>query len=209
MFPLKIQNQIKHVNKIKNSQITLYHREVISSIQLGNKTLYFPDDRWMCIYLGSGEEKAVFCICDHQGCVFALEIIDEKHYMNGRLIEGEYFFEQRIQGVTNVQLNPGSLMGLSFTGLVKAREFIYGYEWSRFQFTPDKYTPLDPLVTYILQSASMAKFKAYQHLYQDVHERNVMFEIRGHRERGFPMLVRDWHGRTIMANIGIRAIDVR
>lgn len=30
------------------------------------------------------------------------------------------------------------LLGLKFTGLAKVREFVYGYELSKFKFTPKK-----------------------------------------------------------------------
>lgn len=37
--------------------------------------LTFHDPRWRVTYLGRGEEKAVFCVCDHAQRVFAVELM--------------------------------------------------------------------------------------------------------------------------------------
>jgi len=70
--------------KSANRVFTPYHHEILAQMRYEQDSLLFPDDRWQGRYLGRGEEKAVFCVCDHEQRVFALELIDERHYLNGR-----------------------------------------------------------------------------------------------------------------------------
>lgn len=111
---LQFNNKIKNVCKIQYHEFTPYHYEVIKSMEYSNKQLFFSDDRWTSAFLGAGEEKAVFCVCDHNDKVFAIELIDEKHYLNGRLINGEYFFEKRNYNISGKKFNESSLIGLTF-----------------------------------------------------------------------------------------------
>jgi hypothetical protein len=197
------------VEKIKRSEFTPYHHEIIGSLQYEDKKLIFQDKTWSSILLGAGEEKAVYCICDHNNKVFALEIIDEKHYLNGRLINGEYYFEKRLGSLVDVKFNPYSLIGLTFTGLIKAREYIYGYEWGRFQFRYDRKSKIDGLITFILQSKLIDQFRFYEQRYKDVHDRNVMFELRDKNEKGKVSFYIDSSNKLKLGKVAIRAIDVR
>ena len=141
-FPLRFGDEVKTVNKIKQDEFTPLHRETLAQVQYEHQNLVFADERWWSIYLGAGEEKAVYCICDHNDRVFALEAIDERHYLNGRFVGGEYFFNVRIGGLVG-KGSSGALIGTSFTGLAKIREYVYGYEWARFQFSPGRKRRLD------------------------------------------------------------------
>ena len=163
LFPLQFSDQILAVNKIQESDFTATHHELLSEIKYHQQALHSHDSRWSALYLGAGEEKAVFCVCDHERRVFAVELIDERHYLNGRFVGGQYFFNKRIKSLTNVRANPDSEFGLTFTGLIKVREFAYGYEWARFQFDPRKKTWLDSVLTGFLQSALIAQFTAIRH----------------------------------------------
>jgi hypothetical protein len=60
-----------------------------------------------------------------------------------------------------------------------------------------------------LQSCLSAQFREYQTHYQDVHDRNVLFEVRDFRQPGSPMLVKTWAGRLEIAKIGLQPVDVR
>jgi len=151
MFPLKFGNEITLVTKIKAHEFTAFHQETIAQTRYENRTLIFPNKDWKSTFLGAGEEKAVFCVCDQENHVFALELIDQRTYLNGRFIGGAYFYERIIPGLGNIKFNPKSVIGLTFTGLVKAREFVYGYEWARFQFSPIKFSWLDLSLTSYLQ----------------------------------------------------------
>lgn len=206
---LIFDNSIRIVEKIKAEDFTPYHHKIIDGLQYKDKKLYFQDKAWSSMLLGAGEEKAVYCICDHNNKVFALELIDEKHYLEGRLINGEYFFQKRISALVNVRFNPEALIGLNFIGLVKVREFIYGYEWTRFQLCYDKKSKIDILISSILKKRFINEFRYYEQNYKDVHDRNVMFEIKHRDEKGSFVLYIDSSRKLKLGKVSIRAIDIR
>jgi hypothetical protein len=209
MFDLKFGPHIVKVTKIRKEDFTPLHHDILSQMRYEPDTLIFPDDRWKARYLGRGEEKAVFCVCDHEQRVFAVELIDERHYLNGRFATGQYFFKMNIPSLAGVRAQPESEFGLTFTGLIKVREFVHGHVWARFQFHPHKQTLFDRFLTSLLQSVYRAQFHEYRARYRDVHEWNVAFEIRPRRERGFPMFVRTESGRLVLVKVGLQPIDVR
>jgi hypothetical protein len=209
MFPLQIGNEIRLVSKINAGEFSSHHREAIAQVKFHDGHLVFPNRAWKSCLLGSGEEKAVFCVCDEANRVFALEAIDQRTYLDGRFIGGTYFFTTTAPDLNGSRLHPSSLLGLTFTGLVKAREFVYGYEWARFQFSPLRQSRLDLVLTHWLQGLFAGRFADLCSRYKDVHERNVMFEIRPAGRQGVPFLARDWTGRRQRVKIGIQAIDVR
>jgi hypothetical protein len=209
MFSLKFGHRVRRVSKIRASEFTSRHREIIEQVGYRKEELLLPQPDWLSTYLGAGEEKAVFCICDPRDRVFALELIDERHYLDGRFVGGEYFCETRAGELANLPATPNALVGLTFTGLVKAREYVHGYEWSRFQFDPQRSSPLDGLLTAYLRLFLTGKMRAYRARYEDVHGRNVLFEIREPGERGVPALAREWSGGVRALRVGLQPIDVR
>lgn len=209
LFPLAFGNEIKTVQKITVDEFSSFHREMVAQVAYENYAISFPDERWKSVFLGNGEEKAVFCVCDHENRVFALEMIDQRTYLDGRFVGGMYFYQTNASGLNNVKFHPNSFIGLTFTGLVKAREFVYGYEWARFQFSPAQRSWLDGLLTNWFQSLFAGDFHEYRSRYKDVHERNVMFEIRDGSKGGVLALIRDWSGKLQIVKIGVRPIDVR
>jgi hypothetical protein len=208
-IPLRFGDQILAVSKIHESDFTAAHHETLSELKYDQRALHFPDPRWCALYLGAGEEKAVFCVCDQDRRVFAVEMIDERHYLNGRFVGGEYFFNKRVKSLATVKANADSEFGLTFTGLIKVREFVYGYEWARFQFDPRKRIALDSVLTGFLQSALAAQFREYQAHYKDVHARNVLFEIRDWRQSGVPIITKNWAGKIQTPKIRLQPVDVR
>jgi hypothetical protein len=209
MFPLQFDNEIKIVSKIKADDFTPLHREILGQIRYEENKLVLPNEKWRSIFLGAGEEKAVYCICDQNNRVFALEVLDEKTYLNGRFVGGEYFFDMTLPGLRNVKADSASLVGLTFTGKVKIREFVYGYVWERFQFSPQKTSVLDSFLTSYLQTVFSSKFNEYRSHYKDVHERNLMFEIRDIGAKGTPAIAKDWMGKVKIVKVGLQPIDVR
>jgi hypothetical protein len=209
VFPLNFQGTITEVRKIEAQELSSEHRRIIlqASYQAGN--LHFPDPRWQCFYLGSGEEKACFCVADPEQRVFVIELIDERHYLNGRLIGGNYFFEARLSHMRGQAFSPTALIGLQFTGLIKVREFVHGYEWGRFQLQPDRQRSVDRLITQLLQARFQERFQHFRQHYSDVHDRNVMFEIRSPTQTGLPWLIKDWRGQWRRVRIGLQGIDLR
>jgi hypothetical protein len=53
---------------------------------------------WAVLFLGAGEEKAVYCLRDPQDRVVAVEVIDERGYLNGRLLDGWYAAPSAVPG---------------------------------------------------------------------------------------------------------------
>jgi hypothetical protein len=206
---IKVGGKLLDVVKARPEDFTDVHEEVLRTARYADGTLILEDPRWHASLLGRGEEKATFCICDHNRRVFVLEIIDERSYLNGRFVTGAYFGARRLHGLAGVALNPDSPYGLRFTGLVKLREYAHGYEWGRFQWRPDRRSPLDRLLTVVLHLLLGGRYERYRENYTDVHERNVVLEIRPWRERGVPMLVRDWNGRIQPVKVGLQPIDLR
>jgi hypothetical protein len=45
--------------------------------------------------------------------------------------------------------------------------------------------------------------------YQDVHERNILFEIGERGRYGAPAIVRDWKGRVRAVKVSLQPVDVR
>jgi hypothetical protein len=209
MFPLQFDNEIKIVSKIKTDDFTPLHREILSRIRYEENKLVLPDEKWQSTLLGAGEEKAVYCICDQNNRVFALEVLDEKTYLNGRFVGGEYFFDVILPGLKNVKANSAALVGLTFTGKVRIREFVYGYVWERFQFNPKKMGVLDSFLTSCLRTGFSSKFNYYRSHYKDVHERNLMFEIRDIGAKGVPAIAKDWLGKINIIKVELQPIDVR
>ncbi|GAA3215996.1 hypothetical protein ACFO1B_14965 [Dactylosporangium siamense] len=197
------------VSKAVAADFTPWHEEQLAAMTYADRLLHFPDPRWRCAYLGKGEEKAAFRVCDHRQRVFVVEVIDERTYLNGRFVTGTYFLERRVVGLSGVAFDRRALIGLRFTGLVKVREFVDGYEWARFQWRPDRPTWLDHPMTAFLRLVYGGRFDTYRRRYRDVHERNVLFEVRGPRQPGVPVLARDAAGRVRLARVGLQPIDLR
>lgn len=209
MFPLRLGSEIRSVTKIHAEDFTSDHRDVLLQAVLQSGNLLLPDSRWASQFLGAGEEKAVFCVCDHNNRVFAVEVLDERTYLNGRFVGGQYFFDLRIPGLSQVKLNPNSEFGLMLSGKVKIREFVHGYEWSRFQFDPRQPGWQDSILTTYLRSMLVSRFNGYRSLYKDVHERNVLFELRTLKDKGFLVPVRNWKGNLCLVKVGLQPVDVR
>lgn len=208
-FPLLFDHQIRIVEKIQVQEFSHQHREVLQTLRYAQGKLQLSEPTWSASFVGAGEEKAVFCLCDQNNRVFALEAIDERYYQNGRLADGAYFCNLAIEGLRNVPFREEALIGLRFTGLARIREYVYGYEWSRFQLDPHKQTSGDRIVTAWLQFCLAEQYAEYLRHYHDVHGRNILFEIREWTSKGVPVVLRDWSGHLRRAKIGTRPIDVR
>lgn len=68
---------------------------------------------------------------------------------------------------------------------------------------------LDHVITAVLRLLLSGQFRGYQQHYRDVHERNVLFEIKPWRSRGVPVLMRDATGKLRMVRIRLAPIDLR
>ncbi|MEU8073857.1 hypothetical protein AB0B31_00300 [Catellatospora citrea] len=189
--------------------LTASHAEQIRQAVYDGRLLRFPDPAWRCAYLGAGEEKACFGVRDADGRMFVLEVIDERTYLNGRFVGGAYFGDHRVPGLSGVPKSARATVGLRFTGLVKARQWVHGHEWARFPWRPDRASRLDALLTGYLRLFLGGRYDRYRRQYSDVHERNVLFEVRPARARGVPVLARDLAGRVRLVRVGLQPIDLR
>lgn len=209
LFPMKFGDELCMVSKLKKSDYSDRHIECIRNMRYENKRLIFDNANWKSILLGAGEEKAVYAVCDENKKVFALELIDERYYLNGRLIEGEYFGNITCKGVKGQRFNPDSLIGLCFTGLVRPREFVYGFEWGMFRRNHNSSSVFDGIITEYLHMLFHSEFEYFSEHFKDVHDRNVMFEIlpRGMGKVNISFIGADNVLRRISVNI--RGIDLR
>ena len=200
---------IRGGDKIMKHEVTPQHIEMIKNITFSDGKLHFPENSslWMSGFLGHGEEKAVYVVRDRQSRIFALEIIDEKHYLNGRLVDGEYFATIYNANLRGIRFNPESVIGLEFTGLVKMREFIYGYEWSGYGLHKNAF--LNSLIVQYLRTFLRSDFERYYENYKDVHERNVMFELCHRKTKGVPLTITAITGRKHKFSVRLRGIDLR
>ena len=112
-------------------------------------------------------------------------------------------------GLTGVDLERSAMIGLRFTGLLKVRGFVDGYEWARFQWRRDRRGWPDAPLTGYLRLRLGGRYEHYRRHYGDVHERNVLFEVRHRRERGIRVLARDRSGRIRLVRVGLQPVDVR
>ncbi len=83
-----------------------------------------------------------------------------------------------------------------------------GSAW-RFGWRPDRAGRLDALLTGYLRLFLGGRYDRYRRQYSDVHERNVLFEVRPARARGVPVLARDLAGRVRLVRVGLQPIDLR
>jgi hypothetical protein len=204
LIPLRFDQDVVYARKIAEDEFTPAHLRQIMQLRQDGDNLVFPDHRWRSRLLGEGEEKAVYLVCDENSRVFAVELIDERYYLNGRLADGTYFASVRADASRR-----GGTFRRQFSGLVKVREYVHGYEWSRFRWRPDRPRPLDLILTTYLRVRFAGRYDSYRARYGDVHERNILFEVRPLRERGALVVVRDAVGRWCLAKVGLRPVDVR
>lgn len=207
-FPMSFGNDILQVTKIDENEFTPTHREILLTMRFENQTLIFENRQWKSILLGAGEEKAVYAVCDENNKVFALELIDERYYLNGRLIQGSYFGNLTCSGIKGKCFNEDSFVGLCFTGLVKPREFIYGFEWGRFHKNMKK-VESGKWFTMWLWQVFHDEFLEFQERYKDVHDRNVMFEILPKGMGKCSASIFDINGKHQRISILLRGIDLR
>ena len=185
--------------------LTAAHAAQIRQAVYDGRLLRFPDPAWRCAYLGAGEEKACFGVRDADGRMFVLEVIDERTYLNGRFVGGAYFGDQRVPGLAGVPKSARATVGLRFTGRSRpgsgctatsgrvSRGGRTGAAAST-RCSPDT-----------CGWSSAAAYDRYRRQYSDVHERNVMFEVRPARAGECRCSRRDLSGRIRLMRVGSAA----
>lgn len=213
------------VRKLTVAEWSEHHSQVLQEAQLTNaKHLQFPETGWSSLWLGAGEEKAVFLVIDPQDRAFALEVIDERRFMGGKLVEGTYFAEFTIPGIAEFEVSPGRPFSQIYTGKVKAREFIVGdvwADWGRcwFERLPawKAFLMFLPLSIFSGIGILLAgpKRNYLQKQWDDAHDANLAIEMLplSNPERKdhypLPLLYVDYGGKCHLCWIRLTPIDVR
>ena len=167
------------------SEFDATHRQAIATTRLSaNRELIFETAGWQSVWIGAGEEKAVFLVVDPQGRAFALELLAKGTYLEGHLAEGHYFEEIHVPGLTNFRWNTHSLFDHVFSGRVKVREFVYGDTLAGpglRQPPIHKANPLSRLISLFVRNwiswVVSPRYWHFRRLFRDAHEANVMIEL--------------------------------
>lgn len=199
------------------------HRQALLTARLTpERELVFGAPGWKSVWIGAGEEKAVFLVIDPLNRAFALEVLAKGTYLAGRLTEGHYFADLHVPGLANVRWDSRAVCGHIFSGEVKAREFIYGDTLSGPGLKPEPAVKPSLLARLVgkcsrswAYSVVYARYKQIRRTYKDAHEANVMFELLplNNPEKKdhylFPLLWLEEDGRLHLRFYRLTPIDVR
>jgi hypothetical protein len=161
------------------------HIQTLGSARLSDsrQQLSFDNPAWKSIYLGAGEEKAVFLIIDEEERAFALELLVKGGYLNGRLTEGYYLADLHLSHISGVRRDPKAILSLTYSGEAKVREFIYGATLVEVALGTRR-AEANPLFRFI--SAVAMNWASYvinpryhqvRRTFKDAHEANVAIEL--------------------------------
>lgn len=219
-----VQNgQLWTATKLLPAEFDDAHRQaLLTAYFTSDRELAFATPGWRSCWIGAGEEKVVYLVIDAQERAFALEVLAKGSYLEGRLVEGHYFGEFCSPHLVNHRWDTRSLHGHIFSGIVKAREFIYGDTLAG----PGLHQP--PLIrSSIFHQALGYLSKSWSHMvvgvrygrikkiYRDAHEANVMIELipLNNPEKKnhylFPVLWLEEDGRLHWRYYRLTPIDVR
>ena len=122
-----LNGQVWTATKLSMDEFDDSHRQaLLTAYFTPERELAFGIPGWSSCWVGAGEEKVVYLVIDPQQRAFALEVLCKDSYLEGRLVEGHYFGEFCSPHLVNHRWDTRSLHGHIFSGIVKAREFIYG-----------------------------------------------------------------------------------
>ncbi|HEX2910040.1 MAG TPA: hypothetical protein VH186_04485 [Chloroflexia bacterium] len=215
--------EIIKATKICPAEFDEYHRQVLMKARFASTyELIFDEPGWRSVWIGAGEEKVVFLAIDPQGKAMALELLAKGTYLDGHLVDGDYYAEIFAPGLANKRWDTRSLFGHIFSGRVKVREFIYGDTLAG----PGLHTTCLNQPNFAVRligclSRKWARFNVYplfkkvQRVYRDAHEANVMIELlpldnpelKSHHLFPVPWLEEDGHLR--LRYYRLTPIDVR
>lgn len=186
-FKYYLNGQVVTLTKIKAEEFTSAHWHSIESAYFNSEGhLVFNNPNWQSLWLGAGEEKAVYLVTDENQKAFALELLDRATYLEGKLMEGDYFGDVTLSNVNGYKPNPGSLVGHVFGGRGRVREFIYGETLAGPLILPrhqDAYRMPFPLAWLAWLSRKLSRtmvesrYRALREQYSDAHEANVVIEL--------------------------------
>jgi hypothetical protein len=180
-----LDNQVQETTKLSLAEFNEGHRQALLTLRFNqNRELVFGVPGWKTCWVGAGEEKAVFLVIDPQNRAFALEILAKASYLDGRLTEGHYFADLHVPGLTNKRWDTQALSGHTFSGRVKAREYIYGDTLAGPGLKTKPARPANLFKRLIgkisrvwANSVVYPRYEQVRRTYRDAHEANVMYEL--------------------------------
>ncbi len=217
-----INGVIRKATKLDPVDFTTQHLTTLASGHFdANNRLAFDNPAWGSAWLGAGEEKAVFLIVDGENRAFALELLVQGGYQDGRLVDGYYLANFQISQIAGRKRDPRCAFSLKFSGEAKAREFIFGETLAG---PPLKHMSpsgnfgnsiINKLAWRWAKSIVYPYFCENQRRYRDAHEANVAIEfIPLHNPQRkshflFPILALGHDGRLHWYYYRLTCIDVR
>ena len=220
-----LNGRLQTLTKIQAEEFSPAHWRTLQNISFDETGhLLFDNPEWQSLWLGAGEEKTVYLIVDEKAHAFALELLDRRTYLEGQLVEGQYFGDVFMSKINGYKPNPESLVGHVFGSRGRVREFIYG-ETLAGKLTQPRHKearrlPLPMLLlTWIsYHLARMMVFGRYAYIqeqYSDAHEANVAIELiplhnpEQKKHYFLPLLWSDQAGHLHWYYFRLTPIDVR
>lgn len=178
-------DQVLEATKLNLGEFDEWHRQAVLTARLNeNRELVFGVPGWKSVWMGAGEEKAVFLVIDSHNRAFALEVLAKASYLDGRLTEGHYFGDLIVPGLINTRWDNSSLFGHIFSGEVKAREFIYGDTLAGPGLRTLPVKPgnlfnkcLGQMCRHLRNNVVALRYDKVRRTYRDAHEANVVVEL--------------------------------
>jgi hypothetical protein len=215
--------QVWVATKLSPAEFDDTHRQaLLTAYFTPERELVFGTPGWRSCWVGAGEEKVVYLVIDAHDRAFALEVLAKDSYLEGRLVEGHYFGEFCAPHLVNHRWDTRSLHGHIFSGIVKAREFIYGDTLAG----PGLHTPpvissnifyrvIGGLSKYWSHMVVGPRYMSIKRIYRDAHEANVAVELiplhnpEKKKHYLFPLLWLEEDGRLHWRYYRLTPIDVR
>lgn len=216
-------DQVFQATKLNLEEFDEWHRQAIMTARLNeNRELIFGVAGWKSVWMGAGEEKAVYLVIDSHNRAFALEVLAKASYLDGRLTEGHYFSDMVAPHLINARWDNSSVFGHIFSGEVKAREFIYGDTLAGPGLRAKPAVPANFVKRAIGQfcrvmrhNAVALRYEKVRRTYKDAHEANVVVELlplsnpENKKHYFFPTIALEDDGKLHMRFFRLTPIDVR
>jgi len=216
-------DQVLEATKLNLGEFDQWHRQAVMTARLNEKReLVFGVPGWKSVWMGAGEEKAVFLVIDSHNKAFALEVLAKASYLDGRLTEGHYFDDMVVPGLINKRWDSSSLFGHIFSGEVKAREFIYGNTLAGAGLKTQPAKPANFIKRAVggfcrawTRNAIALRYEKIRRTYKDAHEANVVVELlplsnpENKKHYFLPTISLEDDGRLHLRYFRLTPIDVR
>jgi hypothetical protein len=214
--------QVFSAQKIDPVNFTAHHISIIKTATLTeNRELVFANPAWQSVWLGAGEEKAVYLVVDEHRQAFAIELLVKDGYQYGHLTEGYYLAEMNLPQICGLKRVQSACLSLVYSGEIKVREFIYGETVADISFKSSrkKGNPVWAFIDFMSKKWArfvfMPRHVELYRTFRDVHDANIMIELiplhnpqrKKHNKIPIPFLAED--GNLRLFYYRLTPIDVR